>query len=179
MPCIQAYNSLGESPCTIVGYMMTTCYSGEFFPAVCVPVSAPCAYLFEGFTMGPIGPGWVYGGVDANSTDSCHCNTISYSLTSACAACQNATWIQCGYIVSSSQLPAAYVSFLAGRTGYITAQSICLPRRESLLATEKFIVFDIVIGLQVPKSSPIGYKRSSLGSSGCHSTFIIFPSIAA
>ena len=34
IPCIQAYNSLGESPCTILGYMMETCSSddsGEFF----------------------------------------------------------------------------------------------------------------------------------------------------
>ena len=69
--------------------------------------------------------------------------------------------------------------FLAGRTGCITAQSICLPRRESPLATEKCIAFDIVIGRQVPKSSPIGYKGSSLGSSGCHSTLLIFPSVAA
>ena len=68
---------------------------------------------------------------------------------------------------------------LAGRIGCITAQSICLPRRESLLATEKCIAFDIVIGRQVPKSSPIGYKRSSLGSSGCHSTLLNFPSVAA
>ena len=64
--------------------------------------------------------------------------------------------------------------FLAGRTGCITAQTICLLRRESLLATETFIAFDIVIGPQVPKSSPMRYKRSLLNSSGCHSTLLIF-----
>ena len=44
MPCIQAYNSLVQSPCTILGYMMTTCYVGGefFFSCLRVRVRALC-----------------------------------------------------------------------------------------------------------------------------------------
>ena len=78
-------------------------------------MSVLCAYLFVEFTLDPLpaGTGGLYVVLDADSTNMCFCNTVSYSLLSACAACQEAGWTKCGYIVFSSQLPAAYVSVIS------------------------------------------------------------------
>ncbi|KAF8477806.1 hypothetical protein DFH94DRAFT_855025 [Russula ochroleuca] len=68
-------NSLGQSACTVAAFMMSTCNGGSF-------------------TINPLLPGNAYSG-PSGSDDSnlCKCNTIAYSLLSACDACQGAEWI--------------------------------------------------------------------------------------
>ncbi|KAI0318817.1 hypothetical protein OF83DRAFT_893521 [Amylostereum chailletii] len=76
-----AFNSLGQSPCLVAAYAESVCNSGQF-------------------TIPSLDVGSHYTGPNGNATDPadagdlCKCNTVAYSLISACAACQNATWIQ-------------------------------------------------------------------------------------
>jgi len=69
------FNSLSQSPCTVAAYLMATCDNGVF-------------------TLGPEPSGYPYYGPGGTAaTDLCYCNTVSYSLISACGACQGDTWI--------------------------------------------------------------------------------------
>lgn len=70
-----SFNSLGQSPCLVAAYLQGVC-NNEVFT---IPALAPG----NSYT-GPTGPG------DAN--DLCKCNTVVYSLMSACDACQGAKW---------------------------------------------------------------------------------------
>lgn len=45
------------------------------------------------FTIPQLAPGNHYTGPSGN--DLCQCNTVIYSLISACAGCQNGTWMSC------------------------------------------------------------------------------------
>ncbi|VDC06652.1 unnamed protein product [Peniophora sp. CBMAI 1063] len=73
------YNSLGQNPCLIAASLEGVCSNGTF-------------------TLPALSPGQHYTGPKANATDSadaqdlCKCNTVAYSLISACTACQNSTW---------------------------------------------------------------------------------------
>ena len=75
----------------------------------------------------------------------------------------------------SSQPGKLMYLLLAGRNGRPTAQRLCLPRRELLVAAEKTVVFDIAFDRQVSKPCPFRDSCSSLGSSQCHSTLLKFP----
>lgn len=65
------YNSLGQHPCKVAAYLLSTCHGG--------------AFSFPGLS-----PGGTYG--DASKIDLCECNTVVYSLLSACEACQGGKW---------------------------------------------------------------------------------------
>ncbi|KAI0275677.1 hypothetical protein BGY98DRAFT_44273 [Russula aff. rugulosa BPL654] len=68
-------NSLGQDPCTVVAYMMSTCNGGQY-------------------SLWPLQPTWVYFGPSGtDNSDLCECSTVGYSLFSACAACQEQDWI--------------------------------------------------------------------------------------
>ncbi|KAH9970053.1 hypothetical protein BJV74DRAFT_867515 [Russula compacta] len=70
------FNSLNQNPCAVVSYLMSTCNKGSF-------------------TINPLpAPGYVYSGPTEAFDDGnmCKCNTISYSLISACDACQGSSW---------------------------------------------------------------------------------------
>lgn len=45
------------------------------------------------FTLAPLQPGFVYLGPTALTANSCRCSTVYYSLLSACAYCQNQTYL--------------------------------------------------------------------------------------
>ncbi|KAI9459698.1 hypothetical protein BJY52DRAFT_356725 [Lactarius psammicola] len=65
-----SYNSIGQDPCTIVAYLMATCYDGKFSLE---PVLGPThGYL-------PVSP------------NPCDCSTVSFNLLSACSTCQGGT----------------------------------------------------------------------------------------
>ncbi|KAI0295644.1 hypothetical protein B0F90DRAFT_1750047 [Multifurca ochricompacta] len=69
-----SFNSLGQNPCTIAAYLMGTCHGGAF-------------------TVPPLQPGNSYPGPSGiDNGDLCRCNTITYSLLSACDACQGENW---------------------------------------------------------------------------------------
>ncbi|KAF8723784.1 hypothetical protein AX14_008680 [Amanita brunnescens Koide BX004] len=64
------YNSLGQDPCDVA-----------------MVLSQPCG---GGYTFGPLVSGQEYTPAEVND---CTCNTVRYSLISACAACQDGTWL--------------------------------------------------------------------------------------
>ena len=49
------------------------------------------------FTLGTLTPGQTYSGpnVTTANSDQCNCNTVVYSVISACAACQQGGWPTC------------------------------------------------------------------------------------
>jgi len=65
-------NSLGQNPCTVAAYLISTCHSGSY-------------------TIDPLPAGYHYV-PDSHSTDTCLCNTVAYSLLSACEGCQGGVW---------------------------------------------------------------------------------------
>ncbi|KZV73406.1 hypothetical protein PENSPDRAFT_648941 [Peniophora sp. CONT] len=73
------YNTLGQDPCVIAASLEGVCSNGTF-------------------TLPALSQGQHYTGPKANATDPedardlCKCNTVTYSLISACTACQNSTW---------------------------------------------------------------------------------------
>ncbi|KAH9991388.1 hypothetical protein BJV77DRAFT_962867 [Russula vinacea] len=86
-----AYNSLSQGPCTVLGYLMATCDSGSYnIP----PLSNPGS--------------WYYPPGSEAAADLCYCNTVGYSLFSACSACQNGIFFTCGHVVSFST-PMAHI----------------------------------------------------------------------
>ncbi|KAI0275675.1 hypothetical protein BGY98DRAFT_43922 [Russula aff. rugulosa BPL654] len=72
-----SFNSFGQSPCEVAGILQGVCDNGDF--------SIPPLVPGDSYT-GPTGTG--------DETDLCKCNTVVYSLMSACDACQfeDATW---------------------------------------------------------------------------------------
>ncbi|KAF8477802.1 hypothetical protein DFH94DRAFT_846164 [Russula ochroleuca] len=81
-PCTASYawtiNSLNQSPCMVAAYMMSTCNGGSF-------VISPLLDSNQSYA-GPSADGH-------DGSDLCKCNTIAYSLLSACDACQGSGWI--------------------------------------------------------------------------------------
>ncbi|KAH9047436.1 hypothetical protein EDB83DRAFT_1461423 [Lactarius deliciosus] len=62
-----SYNSLGQNPCNVAAYLEATCGTGRS----------------------------LYRGPNAGQSNLCECNTVVYSLVSACGACQGSSeWIQ-------------------------------------------------------------------------------------
>ncbi|KAH9005548.1 hypothetical protein EDB86DRAFT_3061759 [Lactarius hatsudake] len=71
-----SYNSLDQNPCNVAAYLEATCGTGLF-------------------TIEPLPQGSLYRGPNANQSNLCECNTVVYSLVSACGACQGSSeWIQ-------------------------------------------------------------------------------------
>ncbi|KAF8339230.1 hypothetical protein F5887DRAFT_475487 [Amanita rubescens] len=68
------FNSLGQSPCSVADVLMIYC-TGQ---AVIIPAIPP------GEQYAPLG--------STGANVKCFCNTVWYSLMSACAACQNGYW---------------------------------------------------------------------------------------
>jgi hypothetical protein len=100
MDCFQTYNSLGQSPCTVTAYMMATCDGGRKY-SNCSHVRASWSYLFAEYTLPALLPGYIYRGAnEIAAADLCLCNTVGYSLFSACGACQAEEWMPCGFIAS-------------------------------------------------------------------------------
>ena len=93
---------------------------------------------FAAFTVNPLLPGYSYTGPSGvDDSNLCKCNTVSYSLISACDACQGAAWI-----TYDSQRPLnvhwglRICTPLAGQNMFSTARRFCLLQREFSLATE-------------------------------------------
>jgi hypothetical protein len=114
--CAQAFNSLGQSPCDVTAYMMSTCNrESELFSLFASP--ALWSHLIAEYKLGPLSPGYVYSGPGrpdhSDTANLCLCSTVGYSLFSACGACQGRDWMKCGYTVSSSQLLTADVTVIS------------------------------------------------------------------
>jgi hypothetical protein len=96
---------------------MATCDGGSEFVWLFAYPGHVVLSLSE-YTLLPLSPGYVYYGPwgDADA-DLCYCNTVGYSIFSACGACQGQEWITCGhYIFLTFGGLSSYLS-LAGRNG--------------------------------------------------------------
>ncbi|KAF9053431.1 hypothetical protein BJ165DRAFT_1591235 [Panaeolus papilionaceus] len=67
------YNSVGDSPCEVMNDLVRVCLPGSYYPALGVGDD----YLV------PLG---------IESQAACICNSVFYSMSSACAYCQDRTW---------------------------------------------------------------------------------------
>ncbi|KAI0297408.1 hypothetical protein BC826DRAFT_165704 [Russula brevipes] len=69
------YNTRNQNPCTVAAYLGGRCNQGSF-------------------TVRPVQLGYTYSASGGLTGDSlyCTCNTVMYSLLSACAGCQGAIW---------------------------------------------------------------------------------------
>ncbi|KAG1746108.1 hypothetical protein EDB19DRAFT_1690368 [Suillus lakei] len=69
-------NSLGQNPCLVTAYLGSPCGGGSY-------------------EINVIPAGTQYSGPPLNGTNPCQCNSVTYSLTSACGVCQGlipVTW---------------------------------------------------------------------------------------
>lgn len=91
-----ANNVMGQNPCIVASSLESECVPG-------------------GFNVSALPPGTHYIGPNATQANPCECNTVVYSLISACGACQgeifitwNAWSAECGNYTSNdlSQIPA-------------------------------------------------------------------------
>ena len=104
---VQTSNSLGQSPCTVIAYMMSTCNGGrEFFFFFflfffnCRTLVVLISLSFAEYLLWPLQPTWVYFGPSGtDNANLCECSTVGYSLFSACGACQEQEWITCDHIM--------------------------------------------------------------------------------
>ncbi|EGN95741.1 hypothetical protein SERLA73DRAFT_186929 [Serpula lacrymans var. lacrymans S7.3] len=69
-----ASNSRGQNPCLVAAYLQAACNDGQF-------------------TVNALPNGTHYIGPDPTDVNQCQCSTVTYSMLSACGACQNSTWI--------------------------------------------------------------------------------------
>jgi len=69
-----SYNSLSQSPCRVAANLEALCFGGKY-------------------VIDPLQSGHSYNGPLYGESNSCQCNTVVYSLLSACGACQGSTWI--------------------------------------------------------------------------------------
>ncbi|PBK78254.1 hypothetical protein ARMSODRAFT_968422 [Armillaria solidipes] len=79
--CVSSYgwanNNLGQSPCLVASYLETACLNTSFL----VPA---------------LPNGSHYTGPNTAQANLCNCNTVTYSLISACADCQNRQYLNWG-----------------------------------------------------------------------------------
>lgn len=83
-------NSLGQNPCGVAAYMISTCAGGSF-------------------TLPPLGNGYAYG--PTLGTDPCVCNTVTYSLLSACQGCQGDKWFTYSAFTTNCTMVLAPATF--------------------------------------------------------------------
>jgi hypothetical protein len=80
-------NTLKQSPCLIAAYLQGQCANGgesHHFTLVTFSNGLNVAV----FSLGSLGPGYIYLPGDGNNA--CTCSTVTYSLIAACALCQGA-----------------------------------------------------------------------------------------
>ncbi|KAH9047160.1 hypothetical protein EDB84DRAFT_1463058 [Lactarius hengduanensis] len=86
-------NSLGQNPCNVAAYLEATCGTGLF-------------------KIDPLPQGSLYRGPDVSQSNLCECNTVVYSLVSACGACQGSSeWIQYVLCMSMYKFCAVKMTF--------------------------------------------------------------------
>ncbi|KAH9971460.1 hypothetical protein BJV74DRAFT_244694 [Russula compacta] len=95
-------NSLGQSPCTVAAFLQGVCDNGVFTIPDLIP---------DDSYVGPTGTG--------DAADLCKCNTIVYSLMSACDACQGGKWFSWNmwsHNCSSIDTPTTYSNVIPDGT---------------------------------------------------------------
>ncbi|KIK92404.1 hypothetical protein PAXRUDRAFT_147406, partial [Paxillus rubicundulus Ve08.2h10] len=76
--CLSSFNwmdnSKGQNPCLITAYLQGACNSGQF-------------------EVDSLPSGSFYVGPTADEQNACQCSTLTYTTISACALCQNQTYL--------------------------------------------------------------------------------------
>ena len=92
---LQSFNSQKQSPCQVASSLFSICTPGMF---CCIHIQVVLSLIFfpVGYIVNQADPGSHYSGPTIDNQNACQCSTVSYSLISACAACQNATVTQWG-----------------------------------------------------------------------------------
>jgi hypothetical protein len=110
----QTFNTIGQNACTVAAYLMSTCNMG-------CECSSPCvreekwrliSCMYAAWTIDPLQPGFHYlgpNGIDDGNFQLCMCNTVVYSLLSACDACQSEPWVSYVFIVSFSSSAPLFI----------------------------------------------------------------------
>jgi hypothetical protein len=93
-----------------------------------VSENLPPHVLCAAFIIDPLGPTGTSYGINGNEGDMCRCNTVAYSLISACSACQGGIW----HPYDSELRSKAFVIYLplGGLNIHSTAQGLYLLLRE-------------------------------------------------
>ncbi|KAI0275611.1 hypothetical protein BGY98DRAFT_48501 [Russula aff. rugulosa BPL654] len=149
-----SYNSLGQNPCLIVAYMMSTCNGGTF-------------------TVEALTPGQNYIGPSGqDDSNLCKCSTIVYSLISACDACQGSNWISWSQFVtncSKTEPAGAYPNPIPGGTRLPQWTLIDITNQNDWNATQSYLLGDgTEIGpgtLLGPGGTPISSSTGPTGTS--------------
>ncbi|KAH9035495.1 hypothetical protein EDB85DRAFT_1943676 [Lactarius pseudohatsudake] len=87
------YNSFEQAPCSTAGYLAAQCSNGQF-------------------TIPQLAVGNHYTGPSGGSDNGiCQCNSVLYSLISACAGCQKGTWLSYDEWTANCSARAAMSTF--------------------------------------------------------------------
>ncbi|KAH9054941.1 hypothetical protein EDB87DRAFT_1643957 [Lactarius vividus] len=85
-----SFNSLGQNPCEVAGYMMGTCYGGsntfEISRVHCPVSSPPTEFVIDPLGMSTLNSYAVPS--ETNGTESCWCNFVAFNLYGGCNECQ-------------------------------------------------------------------------------------------
>ena len=130
----------------------------------------PSHLLFAAYTVDPLPPGnWTYR--PPIHSGLCKCNTVAYSLFSACSACQDGQWDKCESLYA---LKPSFMHLLSGGL-YIqpTAQRFCLllrrfPMRQSIKHTGT----NWTIWPQLPQHRSAGNGCTSMGPYRRHGSLL-------
>ncbi|KAH9958188.1 hypothetical protein BC827DRAFT_613222 [Russula dissimulans] len=96
-----SYNSLNQNPCNVAASLAAPCSGGQY-------------------NISPLSPGYSgYTGPPSGHDNFCQCNTVVYSLISACGGCQGGNWTQWSqwsYNCTAVSLPSTYPYAIPGGT---------------------------------------------------------------
>ena len=91
LPRFQSYNSHGQNPCEIAGYLDSACTKHGTLSTPLPTTKLPTyQYLQTGIQFGPLPNGTNYPTPQRGDEviKKCDCNTVFYSLVVACSLCQ-------------------------------------------------------------------------------------------
>ncbi|KAH9171573.1 hypothetical protein EDB89DRAFT_1090712 [Lactarius sanguifluus] len=182
-----SYNTLGQNPCNVAAYLEATCGTGRTFShhlsspfrAKCHPIlgtfshqSTPHAYTV--FKIDPLPQGSVYRGPNAGQSNLCECNTVVYSLVSACGACQGSSeWIQWSqwYInCTTVSTDGTYPKSIPAGTRIPYWAYLAVSAADTWNATAAQSAGDTPEGTATAVSSPTSVPSASTSSSSSSST---------
>ena len=88
----QSINALGQNPCLVAAFLESACGTRTFSLHFLSGESTMAFYLATNIPAIPDVPGDHYLGPNATEADPCRCSSVTYSMISACAGCQNRTY---------------------------------------------------------------------------------------
>ena len=89
----QMFNSLNESPCDVAVSLVIPCHSSSKY----IHFFLVCESMFFAFVdidIFPLPTGYYYTGPHYGYATPCHCNSVYYSVLSACGYCQGRNFIR-------------------------------------------------------------------------------------